>query len=127
MKKKKEKIKGIGGWLILPTIGLILGAILMIYSTFIIFINIYKPGVETLFVIYGAYTFLIIYSLILEFQYKKEFKKMIIITLWAGILFTIIIGALTGDYSGLFTSMIVASIWTAYFLKSERVKNTFTK
>lgn len=122
-----EKIKGIGGWLILPTLGFFLGGLIYLYEIFA-YLPYISDGLSLLgFLLTAGGLFFIVYTLILEFQYKKEFSKWAIFTLWYGFVEIVIISFLTLDYTGIFGVLLGAIIWTAYFKKSERVKNTFTK
>jgi len=129
--KKKEKIKGIGGWLLIPTIGLILGAIGFPIAVIFYLYLIFSQGLA----FWGWYSFisiliggsLIIYCLILEFKHKKEFPKWLIITFWLSFVLGTVLYLLEKDYFGLLASAVWPGIWTWYLLVSKRVKNTFVE
>ena len=129
-KSKQEGPKGIGGWLILPTIGLFIGGTIwalcfLIYG----FLLCVGGGFEeaVIFLVSVLMTILIIYSIVLEFKKRKTFPKWAIITLWVSVVATFIFSLLDGDYSNLFGATLAAIIWTWYFRASIRVKNTFVK
>jgi len=122
-----EKIKGIGGWLILPTLGFFLAGLIYLYDLFSYLPYLSDGTSMFIFLLTAGGLFLVVYSLILEFQHKKEFPKWAIFTLWFQFAEIIIIAFMTLDYSSVFGVLLGAIIWTAYFQKSERVKNTFTK
>ena len=131
MADKNKKIEGIGGWLILPTIGLFLGAGIWLFNFFILGLLLFseESGLYELIIVLTSaiMAFLAIYSLVLEFKKKKEFPKWAIATLWAGVVVTILLSVLDGDYSDVFGTIIGSVIWTWYFNVSVRVKNTFVK
>ena len=124
-----KKPKGIGGWLILPTIGLFVSAVIWIF-VFLIYgvLRVVEPmGISILatFLIAPVLAFMAIYGIVLEFRKKTLFPKWAIITLWAGVAATFILSVLDEDFSGIFTTVLGAIVWTAYFSYSKRVKNTF--
>lgn len=132
-----KKPNGIGGWLILPTIGLFLSAILNVFG---IIAGLYLWGSGTwiytglseyyfIFIAVSAAILevLVIYALVLEFKKKKLFPKVAIATMWTGVLFSFILAGMDGDPSGLIREIIPSAVWTLYFIVSERVKNTFVK
>ena len=131
MADKNKKIEGIGGWLILPTIALFLGAGIWLFNFFIwgLLLLSEESGLYELIIVLTSaiMAFLAIYSLVLEFKKKKEFPKWAIATLWAGVVATILLSVLDGDYSDVFGTIIGSVIWTWYFNVSVRVKNTFVK
>ena len=131
MAGKNKKIEGVGGWLILPTIGLFLGAGIWLFNFVIWGLLLFseESGLYELivFLTSAIIAFLAIYSLVLEFKKKKEFPKWAITTLWVGVVATILLSVLDGDYSDVFGTTIGAIIWTWYFNVSVRVKNTFVK
>jgi hypothetical protein len=122
-----EKIKGIGGWLILPTLGFFLAGIIYLYELLTYLPYLADGASLIIFLLIAGGLFFVVYSLILEFQYKREFPKWAIFTLWYGFVEIIIISFITLDYTGVFGVLLGAVIWTAYFQKSKRVKNTFIK
>jgi hypothetical protein len=136
MEKKREvkKLKGIGGWLILPTIFFFIIAIAGI-GVLISGILISEINFTTISI--GLLSFLFIYILYLEFKHKKEFPKYAIIGNWCFFIILSIIVVLDSisiknfNYSNfvfsLFLNSIMPIIWTTYFLKSKRIKNTFVK
>jgi hypothetical protein len=129
-KKAKKKIEGIGGWLILPTIGLFFSGLVWVLSFFIwgfLVIKEFSLYNLTFFLISIILGFLTIYTLILEFKKKKEFPQWVIITLVAGVVATLILSVFDGQYSDLISSIAGAAIWIWYFSVSVRVKNTFVK
>lgn len=127
----KSKVEGLGGWLILITIGLFLGAGIWLFSFilwgFLLFSGESSPYGLSIFLLSAVLAYLLIYSLVLEFKKKKEFPKWAIIALWAGVIAAIFLSILDGDYSTLFGAIVGAIIWTWYFKVSKRVKNTFIK
>jgi len=127
--KQDKGPKGIGGWLILPTIGLILSALVFAYGTLSFLVYISEEGAYFMFLLYGSIAFLSIYSLILLFRKKKAFPTVAIITLWAGVGFVLIMSWLFPEegYGDIFPTLIGVIIWTWYFRVSKRVKNTFVK
>ena len=125
----KKKLEGIGGWLLLPTIGLFGAAAIWIFNFItwgiIIFsgrTSIYAITVFVSSIILGS---LSIYSLILEFKKKKEFPTWAIATMWISVILGLVVGAIDGIFSGTIQSIIGSIIWTWYFNVSKRVKNTF--
>lgn len=128
-KDKKKNVKGIGGWLIIPTIGLFLGAFVWV-ALFLLYGIIILLGESDLlaisyFLVSLIMSFLTIYSLVLEFGRKKEFPKWITITYISGFLATIILSLVDGDFSDVYGSTLGTIIWVWYFYVSVRVKNTF--
>ncbi len=124
-----KKPKGIGGWLILPTIGLFIAAIVWVFVFIIsgLFFLSGEAEVYDLMMLLMAPVLagLSIFSLFLEFKKKKEFPKWIIVTLWVGVVSTILLSIVDGDYSDNFSVITGSIIWTWYFSVSKRVKNTF--
>ncbi|HCL57362.1 MAG TPA: DUF2569 domain-containing protein [Spirochaetia bacterium] len=151
--------EGIGGWLILPAIGLCLAPFRILLSfikdtlpTFSdeIWIpltqessSVYHPLWKPLLIAEAASDILLmaigIVNLILFFQKKKFFVKMIIITLISTFLFNILdiflVSLIPQAFSlvkaeglyGIVRSFLAGAIWIPYFLISKRVKNTFTE
>ena len=126
-----KKPQGIGGWLILPTIGFVLGMILwtlaMFLAIFLVATNQYEPVDIVTIILTPFFIPFLAYSIYLELKKKKEFKKWAIITLWVSVLFVTILSTFDGAYIDIAKELVASSIWTWYFLVSKRVKNTFTK
>ena len=125
-----KEVKGIGGWLLIPTFIFIINALVFLYYSFTFLVVGEVMGL----IFYGAITFLYVYALILEFGYKKEFPNFAIITLWGSMILLYAFIFLFGlfeivetEIAELIGWLIGNFIWTAYFLKSKRVKNTFGK
>ena len=131
-KSKAKKIpKGIGGWLILPTIGLFIGGLIwsicaLLYG-FLLCVGMFDVVSVIIFLVSVAMSVLIIYCIVLEFKKKKKFPSWAIFALWMGVLATLIFGLTDGDFSDLITTTLGAILWTWYFRVSVRVKNTFVK
>lgn len=130
MEKTKE-CKGIGGWLILPTIGLVIASALYIFVCLILLFELNgSVNVFAVFLFSGLFAYLSIKTLILEFKHKKEFPIWAVSLMWAEVIIVfsgeIILGieVLIFEY---FPSIVGIVIWTLYFKKSKRVKNTFIK
>ncbi len=127
---KRKKIKGISGWLIIPTISLVLtGAIYsllaILYSFFLLLDGASSDLLSSL--IFGGFAFFTIYTFILELKHKKRFINYVKIWLWVSVIVIFILSVMDGEYSGILGSIVGASIWTAYFNRSKRVENTFIK
>jgi len=143
--KKVKGPQGIGGWLILPAIGLILGPILICisFSEFLseevqqaaresasiaAYVNVVLGGQVVLLLI-------LIVTGLLFFSKNKAAPNFYIFLLVAGVVFSIVsyvVGTDTGikevteeDLRGIRRSISGAMIWIPYFLVSKRVKNTF--
>ena len=130
---------GIGGWLILPTIGFILSGLIYVWLTFIYLSFLLDSELDLNFIffffaLFGALAFFNIYTLIFEFRHKKEFINWAIFLLWIQIPVLLIID-LSFGFEGTTQKIVTDYIWTSiplllwilYFKKSTRVKNTFVK
>lgn len=131
---------GIGGWLILPAIGLVLSPILNFF-TFISELEILSGGslydYETLItfeVIYIALFIIFqIYTAVKFFTKKMDAPQLVILVLIVNIvglaiiaLWIASIGDLPDEISmGVVRAIIAAAIWIPYFKRSLRVMNTF--
>jgi hypothetical protein len=135
---------GIGGWLILPAIGLILapiGQALIVLGAFALaHQQSTAPAAAAAFqkfaiinAIYGVY---ILIAAFMFFGKKRIAPAMMICAYLAGILLCFMSSVLAGPISSTATnsgsdgaalgrSVIVALIWIPYFSMSKRVKNTF--
>ncbi len=118
----KEKINGLGGWLIILQIGFILNILI---SAFILIFS------SELIVIISCISIILLkfFSLYLMYEKKKIFPKVAIFTMWCSFIlsivysFTISATLLTGK--NIFLGLIFPVVWTLYLVESERVKNTF--
>ncbi|MBN2590464.1 MAG: DUF2569 family protein [Sedimentisphaerales bacterium] len=132
---------GIGGWLILPAIGLILGTILSVVGLIIVFTqseDIYDEygGIFILNITFDIIMTILIFFATIVFFGKKSYVPTMMIYL---MIFNIVIcGLLLAinisqdaeifaiEYAkGLAKGIISSFIWIPYFLVSKRVKATF--
>lgn len=151
------KPSGIGGWLILPAIGLVVTPILLLLTLVRDLLPALRPEVWQLLTepasdaYHPTWAAVIIYELLANIGF-------LVLTLWLGFLFVrkssrtptvfiswlfISIAVQTVDLlltqsipmvaedsassaTGIFRGIIQAAIWIPYFLRSERVRNTFT-
>jgi len=124
----KEKIKGIGGWLILPIIGLFVSIPILLYDLLsmnaIYEFNFYIGLLSLIDVVFLIFTVVALFPIF----HKKKYVPQIMITFYAAnIVLQLVIAIMVSDYTGLTQPAIGGVIWIPYFLKSERVKNTFKK
>ncbi|MBW3017005.1 DUF2569 domain-containing protein [Candidatus Woesearchaeota archaeon] len=122
--------KGIGGWLILPTIGMFLAALIyvvlaLVYSV-VMCIN-FTATYAMMFVISVIMSVLVIYAIVLELKKKKAFPKAFIAVMWIGVGLGIVMSLIDGDFSSIMRDSVSSALWTLYMVKSKRVKNTFVK
>jgi len=131
-----EELKGIGGWLILPAIGLIYSLIVILYDLTVSF-----EGGSTYFIfafiLDVIFLVIIILALVSFFNKSSSAPKLMIGMYCFGVFYSIItilllfiyFGDSVESYSSLFGNsfiqILVSTIWSIYFLKSKRVKNTF--
>ena len=136
---KKRKLKGINGWLLLFTIFFIIRFIVYSILTVSIFYSTEKEAVSIsnlvlISIIMLFIAFFHLYTLFLEFKMKKDFPRWAILTLWfaliLGNLSTYITNGINAIIKSPISLLIEVAIYgtiTEYLIKSERVKNTFTK
>ncbi len=143
-----EGPEGIGGWLIFPAIGLVLGPIISLFNLSMSFgmlgmftegdMAIEYPGAQEAIVGTSVLVILMvcfdIFVAALFFRKKRSTPKAIIALLAANIIITFINVAWASsafmtsfDIGELARSSVVAAVWIPYFLLSARVKNTFTE
>ena len=138
----KPQLAGIGGWLVLPAIGLVLGIIIAIISiviSFSMFSDVSRAGYGGLYtleilVAFGFFIFLI-YNATRFFGKKINAPFMMIAFMVAnvaisGLLLVIDLSAGAEMFAvengkGLLRGIISAAIWIPYFRVSKRVKATF--
>jgi len=121
--------KGLGGWLILVGIGVVLGPIMW----FILFAGngallfMGETNFLTFFDFLASLGFLA-YSGFLAFFFfkkKKQFPDWFMYGLLANFFYILLISVFTNDYYGMGSTTISTVIWVSYTIKSVRVKNTF--
>ncbi len=127
---EKEKLKGIGGWLIMPTISLVLTG--LIYSGLVLILILDLLIASTIFdllfiIILGGFAYLTIYTFILELKHRKIFINYMKIWLWSSVVIVLFLSFIDGDYSDIVGAIVFATIWTWYLEESKRVENTFIK
>lgn len=151
----QKSLQGIGGWLVLPIIGLLY----MLYKTVMMLLqeiaqiqtvwplatqvdsDFYVPGFATGFYLlqigYGGLIALFLWTFIAAVKGKKQAKWLFIITmvlfivmvLVARFIFPYIFG-MEINHSNIITVIngsFYCVLWIPYFLVSQRVKNTFTR
>ncbi|MCT4605327.1 MAG: DUF2569 domain-containing protein [Marinisporobacter sp.] len=148
----EEEHSGIGGWLILFAIGIIMNPFRLSYFTYSIFSDVFSSGAwDSLFFSHVLLKPLIIYELIansisiimslavlvLFFKKSKFFPKA-----WIGfVIFSIFVvvidflfarqipiiaeGGFNHIYKSLIHNIVALSVWGTYLKKSIRVKTTF--
>jgi len=139
-----EKLAGIGGWLILPAIGFVLGPVVGVVALVIslgLYPDVASAGFGEVFalelaVLAGLLGFTI-YAAVLFFGKKRNAPRTIIALfvvsiVSSGILLAVEVAAGAEDFaleSGkqLVRDIIGAAIWIPYFNVSKRVKATFVK
>jgi len=131
-KSKNNELKGLGGWLILVTVTLVLVPLMYFLFALIQIIDIILGKISFSIVLWLVisivYTVLFGYCLYLESKHRKEFPTWFLTLIWISLILTIIIDQI--QKSGFIFSwwtIFVTLIWTWYFTKSKRVKNTFVK
>jgi len=135
--EEKPIPSGIGGWLILPAIGLILSPVLWALGLIVMAFAIPKyPIIISLNIALGiALLGLLIWTAIQFFRKKKNAPKLMISCLIAKPAMTAVLWAVAtamneyefaADYQGeLIQVVIISAIWGRYFSVSKRVKATF--
>lgn len=159
-KKITKEVSGLGGWLILPMLGLFLMPVKVAHLLATVHIPIFSEGYWKLltspeseaynplwaplicFEIAGNLFFgcFAIYLLYLFFRKNYRLPKKYIIFLITNIVFIVTVHFAVGlipeaadpdtdsqSMKEIVRAIIAASIWIPYFLKSERVRNTFVK
>jgi hypothetical protein len=136
------KLAGIGGWLVLPAIGFVLGPILGVVGL-VLALGLYDDVAGAGFA--GVYSLELLVQVVLMgfmiyaatlFFGKKRNAPSVIITFLAGslvasvVLLVIEIGAGAEAFAvetgkQLVREVIAAAIWISYFRQSKRVKATF--
>lgn len=163
--QQKEEIKGIGGWLALPVIGLILGGVRIVGVLGKTYLPLFQKGdfMKLLDQASAAYYpnlayallfetvykfFIVIFMLILFIRvinYKKNVPMLFITFFSLQFVFTLLDELFVYfsprlseliykqdvetimKFTGSLSTLLVLIIWGLYFLKSQRVKNTFVK
>ncbi|MGG4609619.1 DUF2569 family protein [Providencia sp. Me31A] len=149
----KKPLQGIGGWLVLPVIGLFY----MLYKTVMMqlqdidqvkkvwslatqadsdfYVSGFSTGFYLLQTAYGVLIALFIWTFIAAMKWKKSAKWLFIATM---ILYTVMVFVarfvfpytfgIELNYSNVITAIngsFYCTLWLPYFLASSRVKNTF--
>lgn len=125
---KRNKKKGIGGWLVLPLIGLFYSMIVNYYNFFAYIVPMEELYTEVYPFIATTLLYMIIIPIILYVFFKKHiYLPKIIISF-------LLLDSFLGMYlsevynSGTYLGSVLSNfIFLLYFLMSKRVSNTFTK
>lgn len=123
--KKIQGIQGLGGWLWLVGYGLVMGLLASIFELVSV-LEGSDPLVISLTLFFVSFCVWILY---LFFNRSRIFPTVAIILIWISPLFYFIelmsYNPSPNAFYSLVWYVIIAGIWTAYFNRSERVKNTF--
>jgi hypothetical protein len=139
----EPNLAGIGGWLILPAIGLILGSVLGGVGLMMLLGALsdaatagYGSSVIAELAINGCMYALLLFSTVRFFGKKRDAPTLLIAFLAATIATSVLLlifhsinGAapfVTGSVTQLVRAIVSAAVWIPYFRVSERVKATFT-
>lgn len=113
---KKDKLKGIGGWLILPIIGLSLTVVISLLSLMDSLLFYYFDDVFLAILVDSLNLVLSGLTLFFIFTKQKLGKTFAQITYGFFAFTSLILLDVVGAIAGI--------VWILYFIKSERVKNT---
>jgi len=120
-----NKTMGIGGWLILSIIQLI---IYFVMTTIMMFDNIaiYEVnGFLIMLVVMDGITIILSFLCLMLIFFKQKMAIGSVISFHViNIIFAIVIAVFANYYWDILSPLIVGTLWIAYYLKSERVKNT---
>ncbi len=129
--------KGLGGWLVLVGIGLVLGPLVTLGSIFLDWLPALNEGrasAHFFYLVVAVYTLLIaasVWLILLFFMKKWRFPKYMVFYLVGRFFLSLLIYYFAQQesisYSGPAGSFIVAAIWISYLVRSRRVKATFVK
>jgi len=133
----QKEPKGIGGWLLVPTIAFLLFAayylfvfIIIIPENFSMLVELLRENSTYLFIfilfrtlLFGLTGVLCIYTLILEFKKKESFPKWASRTLHANL----ILFAISAPLKSTIIVLLLTILGDAYLSKSQRIKNTFVE
>lgn len=122
----KKKIKGLGGWLILPIIGLLISIPILLYD--LLFTNAFYEFNFYIGLLSFLNIILLIWATIGLFSIfnKKKYTPQIMISFYiANIIIQLVLSFLIENFIVIIQPIIIGVIWILYFIRSERVKNTF--
>ncbi len=120
---------GIGGWLLVPTLGLLVGIPMTIYEV----VKSLGSGSPGEIAVVGGAALVIGITTVAFFQKRRWAPGAFIALLALNVLFAFVPVTLAGgtvsrgDARDLGRSAIAAVVWIPYFLVSKRVKATFTE
>ena len=131
----KQKLKGIGGWLILFIVCLLIYSVQVLRGIFMVYVPYFSEDWSPLFYEIGFYfsfvlLIFIIASNILLFNSSHLTPKIIIIFFFVYLIYAFISIPITDGFETLkafVVYFVFVGIWTPYFIFSKRVKNTFVK
>ena len=112
-----KKLEGIGGWLLIYVI-------LLFGSIFILIFSLTTPTSLSIFILELIRLILLICAIILILCKKRIAIGINIAILWFCFIISIIEIMIFEDYYVLIRYLVFTIIWTLYFNKSKRVKNT---
>jgi hypothetical protein len=146
---QEPRLKGIGGWLILMSIGQVLGPIQILRGMIEEYSGLpegtvaaYPAAMLGDVAIRLAFIGFLVYTAFLFFNKRAAFPNRFIQTYIAALLLPFVIGIWVTISSGVNTlanlafgeffwtyvpGLVIGGIWVAYVLNSERVKNTFVE
>jgi hypothetical protein len=146
---QEPRLKGIGGWLILMSVGQVLGPFQILRGMIEEYSGLpegtvaaYPAAMLGDVAIRLAFIGFLVYTAFLFFNKRALFPNRFIQTYVAGLLLPFVIGAWVTITTGVNTlanlataeffwpyaaTVAVGGIWVAYVLNSERVKNTFVE
>jgi hypothetical protein len=136
--------KGIGGWLILPTIGTVVSPFLMAFSTYqsaAALSSSLSAGLQSFIVLEalfnGGLAIAWVVAAFALFTHKRFYPKLFVAILVITLIGTVLDVAVAvsmynadldaNDVRGLIRSVIGLAIWGPYMFVSKRVRNTFVE